>query len=237
MKKILTALLLSSSFLIGLPASADSNQPPRSLTTTGIGEVKVAADKAVVRMQVETIHRSASNAKTEVDNRVNVLLEKLKSMNIKEKDIIASSLRINPNFEYQDQKAVFSGYHASRDVVVTLHKLGDLNALLDAAVESGINQISQVALESSQAEKYQEEARQLAIADSKAKAESLAAAYGAQLGPIYSINYQSSRPMQAPKMEMAMARMASDSSGGQYLHDEITFGDTIAVVFELIIPH
>jgi len=235
MKKSLVVLLLSSTFLIGLPATADNDQLPRNLTTTGVGEVKVAADKAVVRMQVETIHRSASSAKSEVDNRVNVLLDKLKSMGLREKDIIASSLRINPNFEYQDQKAVFSGYQASRDVVVTLHKLADLNTLLDAAVESGINQINQIALESSAADKHREEARKLAIADSKAKAESLAAAYGAQLGPIYSINYQSSRPMQAPKMEMA--RFASDSSGGQYLHDEITFADSIAVVFELIIPH
>ncbi|MCK9468555.1 MAG: SIMPL domain-containing protein [Porticoccaceae bacterium] len=213
---------------------------PRTLSTSGHGEVKVAADQATVRMQVETSHRSASDAKRAVDDRVNQLLERLSKLGIDRKDIVASSLRLNPQFEYQERRPVFTGYNATRDVVITLRKLDELNDLLDAAVDSGINQINQIALESSQADTHRAEARARAIADSQAKAELLAKSYGAALGPVHTIHYHNSQPMTAAAPEMAMMRMAADSvasSPGQYLHDEITFRDNISVVYELIISH
>jgi uncharacterized protein len=230
-------IVLITLLLAGFAASAA--EKPRTLSTSGNGEVKVVADQATVRMQVETSHRSASDAKREVDDRINTLLERLTKLGIKREDIIASSLRLPPQFEYQERRPVFSGYSANRDVVVTLRKLDDLNDLLDAAVTSGINQISQIALESSEADKHREQARERAIADSKAKAELLAKAYGAVLGPIHTIHYHSNQPMPMAKQEMAVMRMAADSgsSPGQYLHDEITFTDGISVVYELIISH
>lgn len=239
MSKLITGLLLAT--LASLSFAASAADSPRTLSTTGLGEVRVAADQAVVRTQAQTTHRSASDAKLEVDRRVNTLLDKLAALGIDKKDIVASTLRLQPNFDYQDRKPVFTGYHATRDVTITLRKLDELNAVLDAAVDSGINQITQIALESSEADQYREAARQQAIDDSKAKAQTLANAYGAELGPIHSINYQSSQPMVRAKAETALMRTASAdgfaASSGQYLHDEITFTDSIQVVFELIVPH
>ncbi len=230
--------LMLALMLAVVPAMAGDK--PRTLSTTGQGEVRVAADQATVRMQVQTSHRSASDAKREVDDRVNRLLERLARLNIDRDDIIASSIRLQPQFDYQDRRPVFSGYNATRDVAVTLRDLDGLNDLLDAAVDSGINQINQIALESSNEDSLREQARDKAIADSKAKAELLAKAYGAALGPIHTIHYHAARPMAtgaAP--EMALMRVAADSAStpGQYLHDEIVFSDSIAVVFELIISH
>lgn len=237
-KPLVYLLTLLMSVLGAMHAMADDDS--RTLSTSGHGEVKVAADQARVRMQVETSHRSASDAKREVDDRVNRLLERLDKLGIDRNDIIASSLRLNPQFDYQERRPVFTGYSATRDVMVTLRKLDGLNDLLDAAVESGINQINQISLESSDEEKYREQARERAIADSKAKAETLAKAYGAALGPVRTIHYHNSQPMSTPAPEVAMMRMAADSAGsgpGQYLHDEITFRDSVSVVYELIIPH
>ncbi|MFA5495146.1 MAG: SIMPL domain-containing protein [Porticoccaceae bacterium] len=237
MNQLITGLLLATLASLSLAASAGDR--PRTLSTTGLGEVSVAADQAVVHTQAQTTHRSASDAKLEVDRRVNTLLDKLAALGIDKEDIVASTLRLQPNFDYEDRKPIFTGYNATRDVVVTLRKLDGLNAVLDAAVDSGINQISQIALESSEADKHRDAARRQAIDDSKAKAQTLATAYGAELGPIHSINYQSSQPMARPKTEMAVMRMAADgfAGSGQYLHDEITFNDSVQVVFELIVPH
>ena len=236
MKTFATTCLILASLCLAPPAAVADEQP-RTLSTQGQGEIKVAADQALVRMQVDTVHRSAGDAKVEVDRRVNALLAALAKLDIPRKDIVASNLRLQPNFDYQQSKPVFTGYNASRDVVVTLRDLDRLNDLLDAAVGSGINQISQIALESSNADVHREEARAMAIADSKAKAELLARAYGAELGPIHTIHYNGSTPLPTAKMEMAMVRMAADSGAtGQYLHDQITFNDSISVVSELIIP-
>ncbi|MAT50878.1 MAG: hypothetical protein CMK32_06820 [Porticoccaceae bacterium] len=218
---------------------ANAEPEGRTLTTSGQGELRVQADQAVITMQVETQSPSASEAKTTVDGRVNALLEALSKSAVSRDDIVASTLRISPSFDYRDRQRVFTGYQASRDIVITLKNLDSLNGILDDAVESGVNQISQIQLTSSKEDQYLQQVRDLAIEDSKAKSRLLAEAYGARLGPIRTIRYQSVRPLPMVKAEMSMdsARLSAASEGGQYLHDEITFRDNIDVVYDLILPH
>lgn len=211
--------------------------PPRTLSTSGMGEVRAKADRAEVMMQTSSTQKSASLAKQEVDRRINVFLEKLAAMKIPEKDIVASGLRISPEYEYNNQSRLFSGYTAYRDISVTLNDLDKLDELLEMATDSEIAFIHNIALKATDEDKLKKQAFDNAIADSREKARVLAKAYDAELGAIYSINYQTPQPMFSPKAEMATMRMAADSGGsGQYLHDEITFTDQIQVVFELIIP-
>lgn len=209
---------------------------PRTVTTTGNGMVSAKADLAEVSMQATSTQKSASVAKQEVDRRINGFLEKLRKMGIGDDDIVASTLRLSPEYEYNNRSRIFSGYTAFRDITVTLRKLDRLDALLESATASEISFIQQVALKSSKEEALKEKAFEEAIADSKRKAEALARAYGAELGSVHTITYRSQQPLFAPKAEAAVARLAADSGGGEYIHDEITFRDQIDVVFELIVP-
>ncbi|MCV6604157.1 MAG: SIMPL domain-containing protein, partial [Porticoccaceae bacterium] len=92
--------LLITLFLI-LPMLAVADQYDRRLIhTNGYGEVKVKPDMAKLSLTVEVTRKEALAAKTETDKRVNDFIAALKKQGIKEKDIIASSLRTNPQYEY-----------------------------------------------------------------------------------------------------------------------------------------
>ena len=82
-----------------------------------------------------------------------------------------------------------------------------------------------------------QQARLAAIEDSKTKAKQLAEAYGAKLGPVYSISYHSG---QVEKPYAAVAEMRSLAAadfapqGGRFIPGEVSAYDSISVVFDLI---
>lgn len=230
---ILTTLIIS---MAALSCRAEP-VPGRTVSTSGNGIVRVVADSVRVEMQATSTQKAAKTAKDEVDQRINRLIDALAPMKLPADAIIASRLQLNPKYEYFNRDKVFSGFTASRDISVTLSSTEGLDALLQTVISSGIDNINQVVLEHSEADKYRELAMDSAIADSKAKAEKLARAYGAELGAIYSISYSGSAPLAKSQPEMLAMRSADASGGGQYLHDEIEFQDSIQVVYELIIPH
>lgn len=231
---ILTTLAVS---LVAMSCHAQP-APGRTLSTSGNGLISVEADSVRVEMQAISTQKAAQTAKEEVDQRINRLIDALEGMALPEDAIIASRLQLNPKYEYYNREKVFSGFTASRDISVTLPSTQGLDELLQTVITSGIDNINQVVLEHSEAEKYRVQAMDAAIADSKAKAKKLAQAYGAELGAIHSINYSGSAPLAKAQPEMLAAMRTADAGGGgQYLHDKIEFRDSIQVVYELIIPH
>ncbi|TNE86234.1 MAG: DUF541 domain-containing protein, partial [Gammaproteobacteria bacterium] len=145
-----------------------------------------------------------------------------------------------PRYEHSDGNRIFSGYEATRTVSVTLHQLSQLTHVMDQALAHRLEGIDNIRYESSKAEEYQRKAHQLAITDSKLKAESLAKAYGAELGPIVRIDYHRNTPIfnakaQDVAFESAQLLRSSVSRPGTYLPDQLTYEDNIQVVFDLIV--
>jgi uncharacterized protein YggE len=236
--KLLFTLLITG-ILIGAPGcDAESEQEvQRKIITSGNGLVRVSPNMAELNMQIEALNRDGGAAKVDVDQRVNRFLAALQPLEIDETDVVASSLKLNPNYTYQNQKRQFTGYRASRNITLSLHRLDQLNELMDVALKSGIDQIGHIELRVADEQQYQQQAQQQAIADSQQKAAALAKAYGATLGPILQIEYQGSvthYPEPRFKMEaMSRSSQFDNAAPGKYLHDKIQFNDRINVIFEL----
>ena len=212
----------------------------RTIITSGTGEVSAEPNMAEINLQLEAINLDGNRAKSDVDKRVNRFLSAIKRLDLDDSSVIASTLQLNPNYEYRNQARVFIGYRASRNVTVTLEKLDLLNQLMDIALDSGIDQIGHVQFKVTDEDKYQRLAQQLAIADSKKKAARLATAYGATLGPVAQIQYQGAAT-HLPEAQFRMQSMSrsamQDEATGKYLHDQLRFSDHINVIFELIIDN
>jgi len=238
---IFSKVLLAALFIMvsATGCNAQSDQPaPRKVITSGSGLIKVEPNMAQLTMQLEALHKDGGVAKSDVDGRVNLFLEALKTLNIDEADVVASALQLSPNYEYHHQKRQFNGYRASRTIDLTLNKLEQLNQLMDLALTSGIDQIGHIELKVANEQQYQQQAQQLAIADSQQKAAALAKAYGATLGPILQIEYQGSA-VRYPQPSFGMKAMSrgatmEQAAPGRYLHDKIQFNDHINVIFELL---
>ena len=235
--KALLNVVLASAFIIvsATGCNAQSDQlAPRKVITSGSGLIQVEPNMAQLTMQLEALNRDGGAAKSDVDGRVNNFLEALKTLNIDEADVVASALQLSPSYEYHNQKRQFTGYRASRTINLTLHKLEQLNQLMDLALKSGIDQIGHIELKVDNEQKYQQQA----ITDSQQKAAALAKAYGAALGPILQIEYQGSA-IRYPQPSFGMKAMSRGASmeqdaPGRYLHDKIQFNDHINVIFELL---
>ncbi|GEM_PF-248744 len=239
--KVLLKVPLIALFIIASATgcNAQSDQPaPRKVITSGSGLIQVEPNMAQLTMQLEALNKDGGAAKSDVDGRVNIFLGALKTLNIDEADVVASALQLSPNYEYHNQKRQFIGYRASRTINLTLNKLEQLNQLMDLALTSGIDQIGHIELKVANEQQYQQQAQQLAIADSQQKAAALAKAYGATLGPILQIEYQGSA-VRYPQPSFGMKAMSrgatmEQAAPGRYLHDKIQFNDHINVIFELL---
>lgn len=233
-------ILLLPLLFLSLSCQAHDETDRRLISTNGYGEITVPADTAILDLSVRATRKSGQEAKRDVDDRVNAFIDQLKAMSISQDNLVASSIRIYPRYEHTNSNRLFSGYEAIRQLTVTLKDMTQLTEVMDQALAQRLEGIDNVRYENSEMPKHIQAAHLLAISDSKSKAEALAKAYGAELGPVVRIDYHRNTPpsgdmMKASGMETMMVRSSSAARPGTYLPDEITYSDNIQVSFDLII--
>lgn len=209
----------------------------RHISVTGEAQLEAKPDTAVISLNVESAQKESIDAKQEVDKRVNLLLGGLANFNIKEDDISASRISTEPDYDYQQRERVLIGYRATRTLKITLNDIEKLNDFLDFALSVKINQIQNIELKSSDEKNLKDKVNALAVKNAKEKGSSLAQAFDAKLGNIYSINstsnHKRSRYGANHDVEMMMARQSAPK--GKYLYENIVFKANISVVFDLVI--
>lgn len=237
-KYVTLALLLGTSSI----ALANNSVPDtRHIAVVGRAQLEAKPDIAVVYLQVESTKSSSAEAKTDVDNRVNQLLAGLGPFNVQSNNVSASNISTEPNYTYTvNDKRELDGYTARREIKVTLNDLQRLNAFMDFALSVQINQINNIELKSSQEEALKNEVNALAVQNAKQTGSSLAKAFDAKLGKIYSINstsndsrYRYGANQDVEHMIVTGNRLAKPHSPGQYLQENIVFSAAISVVFDL----
>lgn len=229
-----TAITISST------AFANSSLPNnRHISVTGNAQLSAKPDIAIVHLQVEDIQTESAMAKKEVDKRVNQLLDGLATFNIDEENVSASNISTQPHYNYsRNNKREIDGYKARRSLKVTLNNLKHLNAFMDFALSVKINEIRNIELKSSKEDALKNEVNALAVADAKSKGQSLAQAFDAKLGRIYSINATSNNSYHRFGSNQEVERMAMSvqmdkSAPGRYLQENIVYNASISVVFDL----
>jgi hypothetical protein len=221
---------------------ANSSLPNnRHVLIVGSAKLNAKPDIAVISLAVESLKSQSLDAKREVDNRVNNFLDGLAQFAINEDNVSASSISAQPNYRYTaNNKKEVDGYIAKRTLKVTLNNLKHLNAFMDFALSKKINEIRNIELKSSNADALKDEVNALAVANAKAKGHSLAKAFDAKLGKIYSINstsnssrYRYGANHDVEQMEITALRTSQPDRAGKYLQENIIFSASISVVFDL----
>lgn len=178
--------VLAVLFVFGGLALAEDKTPPKVVRVTGISEVKVVPDRAVIELGVEKQSPSASGAKRAEDAAARRILDGLRTNGIDEKDIQTTYLSLRPQIFYQ-KKVRISYFVAEQTLTVTVRDLAKLDALLESLIRAGGNQINSIRYETSDLRKYRDQARDLAVKAAREKAQALAAALGQQIGKAQSI--------------------------------------------------
>ncbi len=209
--RILTAALAATFLSLSGAAMADANPPPM-ISVTGEATVNAAPDLAQIDGGVTTDAKTAREASDANNAAMGRVLLALQGAGIAEKDYQTSRLSLSPQYANvgpnRNGPPVVSGYRASNRVTVRLRDVSKVAGVIDALVAAGANDIGGISFAVSNPSKLLDEARPLAIADARRKAEIFAKAAGVALGDPLSISEGGVAP------PMPMARRASMDFAG-----------------------
>lgn len=143
MKRILTipiiALLMSSAY-------AQDKTPQPALVVSGMAEVRVAPDNAIVRLGVVSRAATAGQAQDGANEVMQKMIQKLAGLRIDKKDVQTSSLMLNPVYDNQPRETPrIVGYEARNTVSVTVLDLSLIGKVVDAGIDAGANNVDGVA--------------------------------------------------------------------------------------------
>lgn len=156
-------------------------------TVTGEGKVSLSPDMATLNAGVTAQGATVKAAQDSLNAAINKVADAVKAVGVDAKDIKTSNYSINPNYNYQFNPQRIVGYTASSNLLIKVKNIDKVNAVIDAATAAGANQVGGVTFDVSDKTKAENEARTLAVADAKAKAENAAKVAGFKLGRL--VNY------------------------------------------------
>ena len=171
-------------------------QAQRGITVVGIGRVSLVPDIARINVGVEVRGSSVSEAKTEVDGRMEAITASVLELDVAERDIQTSQYSIYYEPDPTRPAAIPGGtgeepagaYRVSSMLEVTVRDIEKASAVLDAAIEAGANQVYGVTYTVSDDQEWQSQAREEAIADAAARAQEYARLLDLQLGQALSVS-------------------------------------------------
>jgi len=232
---VLATLLLLAGPLAAL-AQAPVPPPPRTLSVSGQGEVRGEPDRAFVTLGVEARSPKMETARAQVTRTVEAVLKLTQDLKIDPKHVHATRINIQPeyNWDGQARERTLLGYMVARQVQVELRNLDQLGALLEKAVDAGVNQVGDPQLDASRKRELEREALAKAVEDARMNAEAVARAAGVRLGGARTISAQSVSAPQPIAYRMAARAEAAPGAEGSYQNGEITFNASVQVEFDLV---
>ena len=216
MRNLILGAALALSALPLAPAAAQT-QPAAVLNGTRLdvvatGEVSRVPDLARISAGVVSVAPTATAALAQNATQMASVRAALKRAGIADRDIQTSSINLYPDYRQDPQgnNPQIIGYRASNEVSVRFRDIANSGKILDALVAQGANQINGPMLSIDKPEAALDEARTLALANARARAELYARALGKKVGRILSISeaggsYGGPVPMMRMRGESAQA--------------------------------
>ncbi|MGN8024020.1 SIMPL domain-containing protein [Phyllobacterium sp. 22229] len=235
------AVAFAATAMMAVPFAAMAEEAPRPrITVSGEGEATAAPDMAIVSLVVLQEKPTAREALTANNETMAKVLDAMKKAGIAERDLQTSGFNIDPRYVYPENKQgqppqapKIVGYAVSNSLSVRVRDLKKVGEILDQSVTLGVNQGGNLTFTNDKPETIVEEARKKAVANAIAKAKTLTAAAGVEVGKVIEISEQTFQPRPyggAPRAKM-MAAEASDSV--PVAAGENSYNVTVNVTFEL----
>ena len=158
------------------------------ISTNGEGVVKVSPDMSEITFSVYTEGGDAKSVKDKNAEDNNSVIEFLRAEGFSDESINTVNLGLNPVYDYSGAREILKGYEMETEIRVTDIELSKLGAVIDAAVDNGINTIKNIRYFVSDYDAKYNEALTLAVETARKKAETLAEAGGISLGEVTSIS-------------------------------------------------
>jgi uncharacterized protein YggE len=216
MMRFLTLVAFSLLTLGSIPMASAQDRMPNLITVTGEGEVAIVPDLAILGAGVTTTGKTARETSEANAKLMGAVMGVLKGAGIADQDMQTSRLSLQPVRDNRNNEFRVTGFQANNQVSVKIRDLTKISDLVDRVVAAGANDISGVQFVVSSQSKLLDQARRLAIADAKRKADTYAKAANVILGaPISIIEEGAELPGPLVMMRTAKAEAVTPISPGE----------------------
>ena len=207
-------LLLASACFEASVEEGEGGAAPRAISVSGAGEVRAEPDVATVSTGVEVNAPTVAEARAGAARAASAVVAVLRAGGVAEADIRTVNFSIYPMYDYRDDTPRIIGYVVSNTVEVTVRNIETIGELIDAVAAAGGDAVrfGGISFAHEDPGELTQQARELAIADARAKAEQIAELTGVALGELLSVTETSwAAPLVAGRAEFAMADSAATS--------------------------
>jgi uncharacterized protein YggE len=160
---------------------------PVLLETVGTGRVKAVPDQVVISARIYTEEKKAGEAFDENQFRMRYLMDLLIAQGVPREKIATESLYINPVYKKDSSKVDY--YVVDRRIKIFQDDMDNISPVLDALVDSQVDEIGSIQFVVKDLEEKYEEALEEAANDCRRKAKLLAAGMGARIVGLKAMRY------------------------------------------------
>jgi uncharacterized protein YggE len=159
-----------------------------TVTVSGSGDVSVTPDVADVYVGVQVQKPTVAEAQAAQATAMNAVIASIRKNGVADKDITTTNLSLTPVYDYSGSVPRLVGQQYSNTVKVTVRDLTKIPAVVDGAVGAGATTIQGISFRLNDPKTVESQARELAMADAKAKAQALTSSAGVSIVGVASIS-------------------------------------------------
>ncbi len=220
-------------FIVLQPAIAQVS--PATIVVEGKASIKATPEKTIVRIPVDARDAEYQSCNDKLISTYRSLKKALVKVGFDEKEIKSNSVRIDDDYQYQNNQRVRVGYVGNMSVSLEMgtsaDELGDLIKVLSQPEYSFGYSLS-FALSEEQKESLETQAMETAVRDAQSKAEVLANAAEVGLSHIQELRYSDNQISTGPLMRAEFAKMADDAGGAISLNpSEISIEKSVFITW------
>lgn len=214
-------------FITSPAASSTTSSIESGVFTSGDASVSKTPDTAFLYAGVESQQATASAAQSDLASKAAKLIARVKALGVADKDLNTSGYAVGPTYAPNGQ--IVSGYRASEQLQITWHDVSSVGKALDAIVQEGGATNVGASFGLADPKAAQAEARNLAIADARSRAQAMASAAGVRLGAVIRVSDLTSSGLPSARFDVGAAAPAAT----QLPVGQLTVAVTVEVDFAI----
>jgi uncharacterized protein YggE len=168
------------------PSGTATDTTQRAITVTGTASVHAQPDEAVVSLGVRTQASTAQAAMQQNATKMSAVFGAMRKLGIGGADLATTNVSLDP--VYSNDGSTVIGFQAMNQIEVTIHDMGAVGKVIDAAVGAGANLAGGITFQLSDQNKGVNDALAKAVQNARSKADAMAAAADATVGQVVTID-------------------------------------------------
>lgn len=209
---LVVAAIASPAFSPRQSLAADPTSPAEhTISVAGTGRVILSPDTADLRLGVTATAKTVKEARATAAEAMTAVLAGLRELGIADRDMQTTILSLQPVYDYttSTNPPRLTGYSLSNGISVTIRDLDKVGSAIDGALAAGATSLDGVTFRVADQTAAENQAREAAMTEAKAKATSLANAAGVSITGVQSIT-ETVAPVPYPIYGYAERALAGD---------------------------